>query len=207
MHTYINAVLSAIYMYDMYVYIYRYIYKVASKNGFLICNACSHSHSPTLHVSTLLSIFQSFPFIKTLSFLLLFSLLNAFFEHKVPLMALSKVLRVDSLRYLQERLALQHLLPAVPSRCMIVRPENSGASSYPIIAMGCRAIDHLVVASTITDRRASGTPRCMNLLDFVYILCVLLTVLFGANRIRYRRGTLSPLTPRRQPHVVQGVRV
>lgn len=35
MHTYIDAVLSAIYMYDMYVYIYRYIYKVASKTAFL----------------------------------------------------------------------------------------------------------------------------------------------------------------------------
>lgn len=36
---------------------------------------------------------------------------------------------------------------------------------------------------------------------------VLLTVLFGANRIRYRRGTLSPLTPRSQPHVVESVRI
>lgn len=62
MHTYINAVLSAIYMYDMYVYIYRYIYKVASKNGFLICNACSHSHSPTLHVSDV-TILHIFPFL------------------------------------------------------------------------------------------------------------------------------------------------
>jgi len=38
-------------------YIYRYIYKVASKNGFLICNACSHSHSPTLHLFQRYSLF------------------------------------------------------------------------------------------------------------------------------------------------------
>lgn len=37
--------------------------------------------------------------------------------------ALFKVLCVDSLRYLQERLALQHLLPAVPSRCAIVHED------------------------------------------------------------------------------------
>lgn len=63
--------------------------------------------------------------------------------------------------------------------------------------------DRVAAAATITDRHASGTPRCMNSLDF--ISCVLLTVLFGANRIRYRRGTLAPLTPRGQPYVVQGV--
>lgn len=74
MHTYINAVLSAIYMYDMYVYIYRYIYKVASKNGFLICNACSHSHSPTLHLFRCYSL-CIYSFLFTLSFFLY--LLNA----------------------------------------------------------------------------------------------------------------------------------
>lgn len=31
---------------------------MASKNGCLICNACNHSHSPTLHGSTILSIFR-----------------------------------------------------------------------------------------------------------------------------------------------------
>lgn len=71
MHTYINAVLSAIYMYDMYVYIYRYIYKVASKNGFLICNACSHSHSPTLHLFRRYSL-CIYSFLFTLSFLSFF---------------------------------------------------------------------------------------------------------------------------------------
>lgn len=72
MHTYINAVLSAIYMYDMYVYIYRYIYKVASKNGFLICNACSHSHSPTLHLYRRYFIFFSFYALFFLFFFLLY---------------------------------------------------------------------------------------------------------------------------------------
>lgn len=123
-------------------YIYRYIYKVASKNGFLICNACSHSHSPTLHLFQRYSLFFCF----SLSFHALFSFYSFIIKRVLEdersslsffnlSKALSKVLCVNSLRYLQERLALQHLLPAVPSRCVIVRedPEDSGAS-YPEIA-------------------------------------------------------------------------
>lgn len=111
-------------------YIYRYIYKVASKNGFLICNACSHSHSPTLHLFQRYSLFFSvFPFLFMLSFSFSFFIKRVSRRRKVSAFsfflskALFKVLCVDSLRYLQERLALQHLLPAVPSRCAIVRED------------------------------------------------------------------------------------
>lgn len=112
-------------------YIYRYIYKVASKNGFLICNACNHSHSPTLHLFQRYSVIF---FCFSLSFYALFSF---FFHYQTRSRrrkvfafffffrkTLSKVLCVDSLRYLQERLALQHLLPAVPSRYAIVREDQ-----------------------------------------------------------------------------------
>lgn len=160
-------------------YIYRYIYKVASKNGFLICNACSHSHSPTLHLFQRYSLFLCL----SLSFNALFSFysfiikrvlederssLSFFYLSK----ALSKVLCVNSLRYLQERLALQHLLPAVPSRCVIVRedPEDSGAS-YPEIATmyGISSGRPPRGLATIAYQHASGTPRCMNSFHFVCI--------------------------------------
>lgn len=152
---------------------------MASKNGFLICNACSHSHSPTLHLSQRYSLF----FCLSLSFYAPFSFFfpfikrvledersSLFFLFFFSLKALSKVLCVDSLRYLQERLALQHLLPAVPSRCAIMReePEDSGAS-YPKSPSGISSSRPPFGLATIAYQHASGTPRCMNSFDFVCI--------------------------------------
>lgn len=196
----------------MYVYIYRYIYKVASKNGFLICNACSHSHSPTLHLFRRYSL-CIYSFLFTLSLFFFLYLLNAFskirdfyFSFLFKKGVFPRCCASNSLRYLQERLALQHLLPAVPSRYVIARGvRRTQYTSYPIWSSRSeiRVVDYL---ATIPYRHASGTPRCMNSFDFIYVR-VLLTVLFCANRIRYRRGTLPSLTPRGQPNVVQSIRI
>lgn len=159
----------------------------------------SFSLSHTSLVSILFSIFMSFPFFLRSLFLFL-SLLNAFSKTKGLRLslfffskALSKVLCVDSLRYLQERLALQHLLPAVPSRCTTMR-EDSGASYSR--SLGYRVADHLSASrQSRISMRLALLAAWTHSISYAFVR-VLLTVLFGANRIRYRRGTLSPLTPR-----------
>lgn len=76
--------------------------------AFIICNACNHSHSPTLLNVTLynfcplsLSIIFSY-----MSLLIIFFIITRVSGQKVPLAPFdfSKVLCVNSLRYLQERL-------------------------------------------------------------------------------------------------------
>lgn len=125
MHTYINAVLSAIYMYDMYVYIYRYIYKVASKNGFLILQRMqSFSLSHTSRFNDTLY-FPAFPFLFTLPSPCPNRSAVSIFDPLLTGFPFSKVSRVNSLRYLRECLALLHFLPAVPGRCAIVGCEES----------------------------------------------------------------------------------
>jgi len=128
MHTYINAVLSAIYMYDMYVYIDIYI-KWHPKTAFLFATHAVILTLPHFTCFNVILYFSVFPFLFTLSFPFHFHYQTYSRRRKVSSLsflfskALSKVLCVDSLRYLQERLALQHLLPAVPSRYAIVRED------------------------------------------------------------------------------------
>lgn len=193
-----------------YIYRYIYIYKVASKNGFLICNACSHSHSPTLHLSQRYSLFV-FPFLFTLPFsffflyqtrtrrrkVFAFSLSFFFLFQK----ALSKVLCVDSLRYLQRASSAT----APPTCCAIaMRDHARGSGGFGCVVPEDRH-DHLGIIGQPTafrprDNRGSACAWHSSLHELISIsyafVRVLLTVLFGANRIRYRRGTLSPLTPR-----------
>lgn len=90
---------------------------MASKNGFLICNACSHSHSPTLHLFKSLSSVFPFLFFSRSLFPFSFSVQRGIRKTEGHCSLLKALFfQVDSLRYLQERLALQHLLPAMPSR-------------------------------------------------------------------------------------------
>lgn len=158
-------------------YIYRYIYiKWHPKTAFLFA---THAVILTLPHFTCFNVnlyFSVFPFLFTLSFPFSFFIKRVLEDERSSfslffflLKALSKVLCVDSLRYLRERLALQHLLPAVPSRCAIVRedPEDSGPS-YPrsLRYLGYRVADRFSASRQSRISITSGTPRCMNSFRF-----------------------------------------
>lgn len=155
-------------------YIYRYIYiKWHPKTAFLFATHAVILTLPHFTCFNVILYFYVFPFLFTLSFPFSFFIKRVFSKTKGLRLslfffskALSKVLCVDSLRYLQERLALQHLLPAVPSRCTTMR-EDSGASYSR--SLGYRVAGPPFGLATIAHQHASGTPRCMNSFDFVCI--------------------------------------
>jgi hypothetical protein len=140
---------------------------VASKNGFLICNACnafSLSHTSLTSLSSV-----SFPSLSSFHFsrslLPVFFLFSLYIERaprkteghcSLSKDSFSKVLCIDSLRYLQERLALQHLLPAMPSRSRdrARGRGNSKTSRASDIAHSehRRATDRLILAASRRSR-------------------------------------------------------
>lgn len=136
---------------------------MASKNGCLICNACNHSHSPTLHGSTILSIFR-LSFLMDIFFFSPPCSMKSTVTKNIFTISELKVSRInyDSLRYFAGASSA-----TAPPTCRATMIRDCIDVHHAFTIDSIRIYPLLYPHRTIANRSFFGTPRCMNsLLSF-----------------------------------------